>query len=312
MPSALALTVETWSDSVELTNTERETWQLSAASLQEAVRSIRVSGFVVLEAALSQPKVSALRDSFLDIFGQYVARIGDNRGRNRQGGVPLPIDGAFADPDIIGNPMVLQVIRELLGEDVVCSYFSSDTPMPGSEYQPIHRDGKELFPGVPVTMPPFMYELNIPLVDFRPDNGPVEVWPGTHLVNDFSLLEQGRDELRVGEGQMSVTTGDGRPVVLLGSEGTTTDVQQFASGLPGQPVIMPAGSFLIRDPRMWHRGTPNHSDSPRPMLSFAYNRTWYRFNAVTVGRRVYDAWPQSLQELFRLACIDGELSREFA
>ena len=100
--------------------------------------------------------------------------------------------------------------------------------------------------------------------------------------------------------------------MVLGSEGAGTSVQRFASELPSQPVIMPAGSFLIRDPRMWHRGTPNRSDAPRPMLSLAYNRTWYRFNAVTLSNEVYDAWPQSLQELFRLACIDGELSREFA
>jgi len=297
---------------MKLTKEERDAGQLAAGSLQEAVRSLQVSGFVVLENALEEPKVSVILAEFLDVFRRYMDEIGANRGKNRQGGVPLPLEGVFADPEVVGNPLVLQVIRALLGDDIVCSYFASDTPMPGSEYQPIHRDGKDLFPGVPVTTPPFMLELNIPLVDFRPDNGPVEVWPRTHLVNDFSLLEQGRDELRAGNGQVAVTTESGRPVMLLGSDGTGTDVQRFASDLPGHRVLMPAGSFLIRDPRMWHRGTPNRSDAPRPMLSFAYNRTWYRFNAVSVTRRVYDAWPLHLQELFRLACIDGELSREFA
>ena len=152
---------------------------------------MRVSGYVVIEGALDAPKVSELLSGFMTIFDRYVATIGDNRGKQRQGGVPLPIEGLFAEPDLIGNPLVMQVIRTLLGDDIVCSYFSSDTPLPGSEYQPIHRDGHDLFPGVPVTVPPYMYELNIPLVDFRPDNGPVEIWPGTHLVTDFSLLEQG-------------------------------------------------------------------------------------------------------------------------
>ena len=297
---------------MKLTREERDAWQLSDESLLEATRSLQVSGYVVLEEALSAPKVSELRGAFLSIFERYVAEIGDNRGKARQGGVPLPIEKPFSDPEIIANPMVLQVIRAVLGDDVVCSYFASDTPMPGSEYQPIHRDGKDLFPGLPVTTPPFMYELNIPLVDFRPDNGPVEVWPRTHLVNNFSLMEQGRDELRVGNGSMAVTTDTGKPRVLLGSELTRTSVQQFANNIPGQPVLMPAGSFLIRDPRMWHRGTPNRSDAPRPMLSFAYGRTWYRFNAVNLSRNTYDAWPPDVQELFRLACIEGELSREFA
>jgi hypothetical protein len=48
------------------------------------------------------------------------------------------------------------------------------------------------------------------------------------------------------------------------------------------------------------------------MLSLAYGRSWYRFNAVTLQRDVYDAWPERVRELFRLACIDGALSREFA
>jgi ectoine hydroxylase-related dioxygenase (phytanoyl-CoA dioxygenase family) len=297
---------------VKITPQERDQWHLTDTNLQEAVRSLQVSGFVVLEQALSGAKVSRLLSEFLDIFDRYVADIGDNRGKARQGGVPLPIEHVFADPDVVANPMVLQVIRALLGEDVVCSYFSSDTPLPGSEYQPIHRDGKELFPGVPVTVPPFMYELNIPLVDFRSDNGPVEVWPRTHLVNNFSLLDQRRDQLRAGNGRPTVTTDTGKPVVLLGSDETHSDVQRFASDIPGHRVLMPAGSFLIRDPRMWHRGTPNRSDAARPMLSLAYNRTWYRFNAVTLSRRTYETWPADVQELFRLACIEGELSREFA
>jgi ectoine hydroxylase-related dioxygenase (phytanoyl-CoA dioxygenase family) len=287
-------------------------WKLSDQHLEDAIRELRVTGYVIFEDVLDSPRVRELHGAFMEIFERYVAEIGDNRGKQRQGGVPLPIEGTFADPDVIGNPMVLSLLEKLLGPDLICSYFASDTPMPGSEYQPVHRDGKELFPGVPVTVPPYMYELNIPLVDFREDNGPTEVWPRTHLLADFPLLEQKRDELRVGNGQLTVTTETGRPVSVLASEFRNSSVQDFASGLAGQRVLMPAGSFLVRDPRMWHRGTPNRSSEPRPMLSLAYGRSWYRFNAVTIGRETYDAWPERVRELFRLACIDGAMSREFA
>jgi ectoine hydroxylase-related dioxygenase (phytanoyl-CoA dioxygenase family) len=286
--------------------------KLSGEHLDEARRSLQVSGYVILEGVLDSAKVEKLRTDFLRIFERYVADIGDNRGKQRQGGVPLSIEDSFADPEVVGNPLVLAIIEDLLGPDIVCSYFSSDTPMPGSEYQPVHRDGKELFPGVPVTVPPFMYELNIPLVDFREDNGPIEVWPRTHLVQDFPLGPQLRDELRAGGGQIRVSTESGRPVMVLSSDARSTEVQQFADGLQGQPVLMPAGSLLVRDPRMWHRGTPNRSTEARPMLSLAYGRPWYRFNAVEVRRDVYDAWPPRVQDIFRLACIEGELSREFA
>jgi ectoine hydroxylase-related dioxygenase (phytanoyl-CoA dioxygenase family) len=138
-----------------------------------------------------------------------------------------------------------------------------------------------------------MYEVNIPLVDFRPDNGPVEIWPHTHRVHDFPLASA-------------------HALQLPAAEQRSTEVQQFAAELGPQPVLMPAGSLLLRDPRMWHRGSPNRSDAPRPMLAIAYNRPWYRFNSVRVSRAVYDAWPEPLQKIFRLASIDGDLSTEFA
>jgi hypothetical protein len=297
---------------MQLTESEIATWKLSAEHLDQAKRELQVTGYTIFERVLAPERVATLHTAFMEIFNRYVASIGDNRGKNRQGGVPLPVEGPFADPDIIGNPLVIALLKDILGENIVCSYFASDTPMPGSEYQPVHRDGQDLFPGVPVTLPPFMYELNIPLVDFREDNGPVEVWPHTHLVHDFTLLPQKREEIRAAKGSVTIGTETGKPVVVLGSEERGTEVQQFADSLGGQPVLMPAGSFLVRDPRMWHRGTPNRSDAPRPMLSLAYGRPWYRFNVVDLRRDVYDAWPGDVQELFRLASIDGELSREFA
>jgi len=196
---------------MQLTESEIANWTLTPEHLDEAERELQISGYVIFERVLAPEKVAMLHSEFMEIFNRYVAMIGDNRGKNRQGGVPLPVEGPFADPDIIANRLIIGLLKGILGEEIVCSYFASDTPMPGSEYQPVHRDGRDLFPGVPVTVPPFMYELNIPLVDFREDNGPIEVWPRTHLVNDFTLLPQRRDEIRAGKGGVKVATESGKP-----------------------------------------------------------------------------------------------------
>jgi hypothetical protein len=278
---------------MKLDESEVREQKLSAEHHAEARRSLEVLGYVVFENVLPESKIATLRSVFFKLLEENHAKLGDNRGKQRQGGVPLPIEEPFSDPDVMGNPLALDLIADLLDGDITCSYFSSDTPMPGSDYQPAHRDGKYLFPGLPVTITSYMYELNIPLVDFRPDNGPVEIWPHTHLVQDLELGAP--DALERGT-----------------AAATQTEVQRFAAGLDPRPVIMPAGSFLIRDPRMWHRGTPNRSDQPRPMLSLSYHRPWYRFNSVSLRREVYDAWPQRMQQIFRLATIDGETSREFS
>ena len=278
---------------MKLTNEEITGQKMTAEHVEEAKQMLMVEGYVVLESVLSARIVEALHNEFIELLEESHRLLGDNRGKQRQGGVPVVVERAFADPDVLGNGLALDVIADLLGGDVVCSYYSSDTPLPGSEYQPAHQDGEYLFPGLTIAVPPYMYELNIPLVDFRTDNGPVEVWPGTHLVPDVRLIEG--DGLEIGDAEQLRQ----RPV------------QRFAERLSPVPVTMPRGSFLLRDPRVWHRGTPNRSDYPRPMLSIAYGRPWYRFNAVCVAQSVYAGWPERLRRVFRLACIEGEHSREF-
>ena len=278
---------------MKLTDQEVRERKLTEAHHAEARRALEVTGYVIFESVLPADTVTALHSAFIELLEQNMREVGDNRGRQRQGGVPLPIEEPFSDPDVLGNPLAIDLLADLLDGDITCSYFASDTPLPGSDYQPAHRDGKALFPGSAFTVPPYMYELNIPLVDFRPDNGPLEVWPHTHRVQDISLAGP-------------------NALLLPAAEQRATEVQRFAAGLGPEPVLMPAGSLLLRDPRMWHRGSPNRSDAPRPMLAIAYNRPWYRFNSVRVSRGVYDAWPERLQQIFRLASIDGELSTEFA
>jgi ectoine hydroxylase-related dioxygenase (phytanoyl-CoA dioxygenase family) len=42
-----------------------------------------------------------------------------------------------------------------------------------------------------------------------------------------------------------------------------------------QPVILDIGDVLIRHPWTLHRGTPNVTDTPRPLLTIRYVRRWY-------------------------------------
>lgn len=69
----------------------------------------------------------------------------------------------------------------------------------------------------------------------------------------------------------------------------------------------PAGTILLRDTRIWHRGSPNVGDGPRPMLALLYTRPWYRFplDRPAMSRRVYEALPAPGARLFRGADIIG-------
>ncbi|GAB1544894.1 hypothetical protein NUACC21_75700 [Scytonema sp. NUACC21] len=41
-----------------------------------------------------------------------------------------------------------------------------------------------------------------------------------------------------------------------------------------EPVTMRVGDVLIRDVRGLHRGTPNRTATPRPMVVIGYSRRW--------------------------------------
>ena len=68
-----------------------------------------------------------------------------------------------------------------------------------------------------------------------------------------------------------------------------------------QRFTAPAGTVLLRDTRVWHRGSPNVGHGPRPMLSLLYTRDWYRFVLArpTIDRRVYERLPDPGSRLFR-------------
>lgn len=75
--------------------------------------------------------------------------------------------------------------------------------------------------------------------------------------------------------------------------------QVFAEGLEPQALITPAGSVLVRDARMWHRGTPNRSTEKRSMLAMVFSRSWYRPDTLPMARSVRDSLPDALKTLFR-------------
>lgn len=254
---------------MKLSEQEISTQTLTPDHHRQAVELIKVDGYVVFESALPQELVSQLRADFLNELEAHVTRTDPNRGRNRYQ-MHLPFRAPFNDAQVITNTLVLPIIEELLGDDAVCHYFASDTALPGSDFQAVHSDIHLLFPETTLALPAYSLVLNVPLVDFRADNGPVEIWPGgTHLM-------------------------PGR-----------VDMQTLAPQMHSQPVLMPAGSLLLRDMRMWHRGTPNHSDEARPNLAFIYSRPWLKTNypPIEIEKSCHESLSPRAQKLFRFEQI---------
>ena len=243
-------------------------------------RAIRSDGYFILEDALSPELLAELQAAFAKVLDAYTSSHEPNRGANRFN-THLFLDGPFAAEELVANPLVMPFIRKVLGVDAACTWAAADTPLPGSDYQFAHADGRPLFRDRDLSLPTYALAVNFPLVDFTRENGPLEIWGnGTHLLSDVPPHEGARDR-------------------------------------EPEPVLMPAGSLLVRDTRMWHRGSPNRSGHARPNLAFVYNRSWYRFEGEAghtppaVSPQVYSAWSPDTRRLFRFASTDLELTEPY-
>jgi hypothetical protein len=252
---------------MQLGSDEITAGSLSAEHLNLAIESVRNNGYVLFERFLPQDLVTQMCEAFTRLLETHVRETDPNRGANRYQ-MHLPFEPPFSDERVIANPLILPVIEGLVGEDCICHYLASDTALPGSEYQAVHPDIYQLFPEQRSVLPPYSIVVNVPLVDAREDNGPLEVWPGGthHYVADPAR------------------------------------VPELAANMQSQRVLMPAGSVLIRDSRMWHRGTPNRSTAARPNFTLIYSRFWLklRYRPIPIARRAYEALSPRAQRLFRL------------
>jgi ectoine hydroxylase-related dioxygenase (phytanoyl-CoA dioxygenase family) len=220
--------------------------QLSPAQLNRALEALRKDGYVVLENIVSHAHLDLLRER-MDEDSQKLIDVekwggaGRIKGHLQQGPPPF---APYIFPDIVANPFVIQVTKELLGEGLYNSFYNGNTNCPGSGKQPLHRDGGHLWPGLKVAHPTASVVVNISPVDVTEENGSVELWPGTHLE----------------------TSVDRR----------ITDADEEARRKIAPPVRGNAkkGSVLIRDLRLWHRGVPNCSDRPRHMIAMIHNIRW--------------------------------------
>lgn len=197
-------------------------------------------GFCVLRGHFPKEILRSWREAFTPLLEAHIEREGhlQNRGAARYY-VTLPFTAPFSDSLIFEDEDILAIVELLAGEDPVMCQLATDTPLIGSVYQDIHRDAPPLFPETGQETPPFQLAVNFPLVDVNVENGPLEVARRTHLISK----EEGLRQLAAGDVKL-------------------------------EPITMSLGDVIIRDVRGLHRGTPNLTEHPRPMVVIGYSRRW--------------------------------------
>jgi len=239
---------------VDVTAAEVAAGSLSDDRLHFVVSSLRDHGAAIINDAVDPDHVDALYEAMteeLHLAAEKPPAL-DTRG-HVQHNPPLHAEHLY--PDVFANPIALQVTRALLGPSVQLSVYTGNTMLGGTtDAQPLHWDDYQLW-GSALQAPaaaPHSTTVNLALVDVEVENGAIELWPGTHF------------DARSGD-----RLADGRLVPDEWAEARRREV-------PPVRVPLGKGGLLLRDGRVWHRGTTNTTDRARPMVAMVYFAWWYR------------------------------------
>ncbi|NBD26274.1 phytanoyl-CoA dioxygenase family protein [Paenibacillus glycinis] len=271
---------------MQISPSELDSGRLLPETIELAANLIEVNGYVIFEKVLPQEMIERIHRRYLEILEPYLEAHyeevynpgnGFNDGTNHIR-LYLPFEMPFIDESIIAHPFVTAVLDRLLGEDCVLHYLATNTSLPGGRNsQPVHADtGSHFGDRCAFNLPISNLVVNFPLVDTTEENGPMEIWPGgTHLLPDY----------RYGPKSYSKT--------------------KLAEHMHAVKALMPAGSIMIRDDRMWHRGTPNRSDRPRPNIAMIYAPAPNapRAGSIHIPRETYDSLSERARRLLRMEKI---------
>jgi hypothetical protein len=246
--------------------------------IESFAQSVLNDGHCVLPNHFSPATLNSWREAFAPMLEDHIAHQGKlrNRGPSRYY-VTLPFTAPFADPTIYEDEDILAIAKLLVGEDMVMCQLATDTPLLGSDYQEVHRDAPPLFPETGMETPPFQIAVNFPLVDVTLENGPFETTRGTHMMSK----EEGLRRMESGEIKL-------------------------------EPITMQLGDVMIRDVRGLHRGTPNYTQTPRPMVVIGYSRRWlFRPEvSIQVPRAALDTLSERARHMLRFNPIVESLDEK--
>lgn len=180
--------------------------------------------------------------------------------------ITMSLESPFDDPNLYGHPLLILLMKMLLGPEVALDSYVAVQSLVGSANQGLHRDMEALFEDnltVSGQLPPYAITVILPLVDVDQSCGMV-LWSESHHNFGYSPVEH-----------------------------------------PGICPVVRRGSVYLWDYRLLHLGLANHSQRDRPIISLVYSKPWF-MDARSFGKELpiymtqsqYEKIPAVLKSLF--------------
>ena len=212
---------------------ERAADTLEGETIEQASRSFRLNGALILENIVDTAIIAEARRAFDEAYSHYLDG-SDHEDALRVGArrllITITLEPPFDNPRLFGNPYLLPVVRAELDDGFVLGAYGIVCSLALAPAQHRHHDGGYLFrTGIDCLLPATAITVGIPLLEMNEINGTTALWPGSHR-NEGRLKEKGLE-----------------------------------------PIIH-EGSCMIWDFRLWHGGTANRGALSRPLLYLTYCR----------------------------------------
>ncbi|MEM7334731.1 MAG: phytanoyl-CoA dioxygenase family protein [Chloroflexota bacterium] len=241
----------------EITDAERQAGSLSSDKLQKIKQSFETDGYAVVSRFISPETCDLLTKAVhedVDLIRQK-DEMTTHEQRTGKGHLQLGLRryAPFVKSELVANPLIESVVATLLGKGAWLGFYSGNVNTPGSGYQPLHYDRPYAWKteeeataaGQPWPPPTITLSCSVALFDITEEGGATEIYPGTHKETAVSSWPRG--------------------------ERVEYHPDLIAQWGPPDRMEIPAGGICFRDPRMWHRGVPNHKDRARPMIALTYH-----------------------------------------
>ena len=180
----------------------------------------------------------------------------------------------FTSEQLLSNPLLLPLMRHTLSTTrIEVDTHSSVTSLGNTPAQHWHRDAGFIFKSMKEQLPPHGLVVFIPLIDVTREMGPTMFLTGSHI----SCERREQKEINL--------------------DNWILEECPFVGPTVKTPA--PAGSAIIFDLRILHRGLANTKAMRRPQLYVTFFQEWYvdhvNFNAKQSSE--FDMLPKSLRKM---------------
>ncbi|MDZ8187368.1 MAG: phytanoyl-CoA dioxygenase family protein [Nostoc sp. ChiSLP02] len=245
--------------------------QYSAADLDRLAQQLNQDGICIIRGLFEQKLIDEWLEAFEKLFRERQNQPGGLAPRElSRYYLTLPWVSPFANELVFANPTIMGLLERVFYQEYVMVQLGVDVPFQGSDYQETHRDFRPLFSDQIVT-PLYALAVNFPLVEVTADNGPFQMARGTHV-------------LPREEGLKKVASGE----------------------IPMESFYMQPGDVAVRSPLALHRGSPNRTNQPRPMVVMGYAMHWLHTPKVELALQqdYYQSLPVHIQQMLRCQVVE--------